>query len=233
LSSPTPPAPTAPVAAQPAPIDVTELQRQLQGQIDALQSQVKQIQSERSSLESKLKEALAAQPAASDPREPARAQDKIKSLEKQNNLLQVTVTQQEQQMNSRPAPAPAPAPAASADTATLAAVRTELFDTKRKLAEQTDRVTKLTQENQTLHARVKTLSADVEAVAALRKENELLKKLAESKSAPAATSGATVSGDVVKQLAEAQAQLAALQSDKEIWRLEKIALENRIRQITA
>src|SRR6185295_12053400 len=48
-----------------------------------------------------------------------------------------------------------------------------------------------------------------------------------------APGNAAVSGDMNRQLAEAQTQLAALQSDKEIWRLEKIALENRIRQLVA
>jgi tetratricopeptide (TPR) repeat protein len=72
----------------------------------------------------------------------------------------------------------------------------------------------------------------VEAVAALRKENELLKKLAEAKSAAPAAAPATP-GNPNQQLAEAQAQLAALQSDREIWRLEKVALENRIRQLAA
>src|SRR5436190_8086365 len=70
--------------------------------------------------------------------------------------------------------------------------------------------------------------ADSEALAAVRAENELLKKqLAGYTTAPAASS------DAVRQLAEARAMVAALQSDKELLRLEKVTLENRVKQLSA
>src|SRR5581483_1881136 len=40
-------------------------------------------------------------------------------------------------------------------------------------------------------------------------------------------------GDLNRQLQEVQSQVAALQSDKDILRLEKTALENRVRQLSS
>ena len=78
---------------------------------------------------------------------------------------------------------------------------------------------------------MKTLSADAEAAAALRAENQLLKKqLADLKAAPPPAAKAE---EASRQLAQAQAQIAALQSDKEMLRLEKTALENRVKQLSA
>ncbi len=75
------------------------------------------------------------------------------------------------------------------------------------------------------------MSADAEAAAALRAENQLLKKqLADLKAAPPPEDKAE---EASRQLAQAQTQIAALQSDKEMLRLEKIALENRIKQLSA
>src|SRR5579862_3515333 len=64
----------------------TELQRQ----IAELQNQLRRLQDDKSLLEAKLREALAARPAGADPRKLARAQDLIRMLQKDNDLLQVT-----------------------------------------------------------------------------------------------------------------------------------------------
>jgi tetratricopeptide (TPR) repeat protein len=66
-------------------------------------------------------------------------------------------------------------------------------------------------------------------VEALRTENQLLKRqLEEAKSAAPATKP----DETARQLQQTQAQLAALQSDAEILRLEKIALQNRMKQMS-
>ena len=77
-------------------------------------------------------------------------------------------------------------------------------------------------------ADTKSSNMDAEAAAALRVENQLLKKqLADLKAAPPS---ATKPEEANRQLAQAQAQIAALQSDKEMLLLEKMALENRVKQ---
>jgi Flp pilus assembly protein TadD len=67
-------------------------------------------------------------------------------------------------------------------------------------------------------------------MAALHAENELLKKQLAGLKPPAP---ADAPADPERQLTEARAQIATLQSDKEILQLEKIALLNRVRQLSA
>jgi len=162
---------------------------------------------------------LSVQPAAMDPRELARAEDKIKGLVKENDLLKVTLAQEKAK------------PLAAANTKALDEARQALADANRKLADQTSLASGLATEKESLQTRLKTLSSDAEAAAALRAENQLLKKqVADLKAAPPATGKADAAS---RQLAQAQAQIAALQSDKEMLRLEKTALENRIKQLPA
>jgi Tfp pilus assembly protein PilF len=264
-SFPTQPA-VAPGAslAQPAkPPPPTDWENQLR----TLENQVRRLQEDKVSLEAKLKEALTAQPARSDPRELARAEERITGLLKENDLLKVSLAQEQ----AKPAPAAdtqaleqaqqalaqakrslaeqtrkADAlekertslqnklnnlPPSSWNAGAIESTRKALESANRKLAEQTKLASQLAQEKDAMQARLKALKADGEATAALRAENQLLKKqLADLKAAPPA---AAKTGDERRQLARAQAQIAALQSDKEILRLEKIGLENRVKQLSA
>ena len=260
--APKPPKPAAPALSL-QPREREDADRQL----DSLRDRVQQLQVDKMLLESKLKEALAAQPSAVDPRELAKAQEKIKSLEKENGLLQVSLAQQ-QQTKAPPA----------ADTAALDQMKRQLAETNQRLADQAKRADALASEKQELQtklnslipaawnatnidetrralddangrlaaqsklasdlaadksallARVKALEADSGTLAALRAENEILKKqLADLKRPPPAGSATEAS----RQLAEARARIAALESDKELWRLEKIALEGKVKQLMA
>jgi Flp pilus assembly protein TadD len=180
--------------------------------ICALNQQVRQMQADKAVLEAKLKEALAVQPSALDPRELARAEEKLRGLQKENDLLKVTLTQEK--AKSMP----------EASTKALEETRQALAEANSKLAEQTKTA-------EAVQARLKTLNADAEAAAALRAENQLLKKQAAD--LQAAPPPATKAAEASRQLAEAQAQIAVLQSDKELLRLSKIALENQVKQLSA
>jgi len=237
-----------------------------ESQLGALKEQVRLLQSETVTLESRLKEALSAQPAAVDPRELNKAQDKIKSLQKENDLLTVALAQEKakptpvvdakaldqaqlalaeanrklveqttkantlaqeklflQNKLSVMAPTEDNAPA-------LAATRKALAEANAKLAQQTLLATKLGLEKQALQTRLRSGSTEGEA-AALRAENLVLKRqLADLRSAAPAS---TRDGDLARQLAQAHAEIAALQSDKEILRLEKMALEGRVRLLAS
>jgi Tfp pilus assembly protein PilF len=255
-----PPSPGPAEATKPAPSD-------WETQLGALREQGRQLQADKAVLEAKLKEALSVQPAAVDPRELAKAQEKVRILQKENDLLKVSLDQ----MKARPVPAP--------DTKALEEARQALAEANHKLVEQTktadalasekaalqaklDRLTAnppnatelqaskqalqeaslkleeqsklastLALEKEALQGRLKTLSADIEAMAAVRAENQLLKKqLADLKASPASQDGTE---QARRQLAEAQAQIAALQSDKEVLRLEKSDLEKRIQGLFA
>ena len=228
---------------------------------------MRQLQADKNLLEAKLKEALAVQPAAVDPRELAKAEERIRGLTKENDLLKVSLAGEK----AKPAPAPdtkaldetrqalaeanrklaeqakaadalavertalqtklnnlTPNPATAAD---LEATKKALAEANARLTEQAKVTSALVLDKEALQTRLKALNADAEAAAALRAENQLLKKqVADLKAAPAP---ASKTEEANRKLAEAQAQVAALQSDKETLRLEKMALETRVKEISA
>jgi len=174
-----------------------------------LTDQVRQLQADKAVLEAKLKEALSVQPEAMDPRELARAEEKIRTLQKENDLFKVSLAQEK----AKALPAP--------DTNAVAETLQALAVANRKVAEQTEAVNALTLEK-------KALSADAKAATALRAENRLLKKqLADLKTT---RPHADKEEEANRQLAKARAQIAVLQSDKEMLQLEKAALENRAKR---
>lgn len=93
--------------------------RQLQAEKGQLQMDRDQLLADKGLLEAKLKEALTVQPAASDPRELAKAEQRIKALQKENELLSVSLEQARAGKPGVPPPSPAPARAASADAERL------------------------------------------------------------------------------------------------------------------
>jgi Flp pilus assembly protein TadD len=205
-----PPAPDkrpAPILETPAPVARNDAEVQL----DRAHQQVRQLEADKVILEAKLKEALAAQPAVLDPRELANAQAQLKSLQKENELLKVSLAR------------PSPGAGKAAESVLPAA------EANRRLVEQTERANTLALERDALQSQLKALSSNPgTTLAALQAENALLKKqVAESRAAPAGPAAAPGS-----QLTEAQKQIAALQADREMLRLEKTALESRVRQLS-
>jgi tetratricopeptide (TPR) repeat protein len=206
--SPTPGA--APSSSPAVPEDVTR-------QLSALQVQVGQLQADKGALENKLKEALAMRPAELDPGELASAQQKIKSLQQENDLLKVALDKEKSKT------------VAAGGVAAFEKISKELEESNRQLATQTELASRLAKEKSALQARIAALSADPEMAAALRAENQLLKKqLATLKAGPAAAGDETA-----RALAQTRTQMAALESDRELLRLEKAALENRVRQLSS
>lgn len=259
-----PAAPPSAVPDQPAPPAPPS---DWEFQLRALTDQVRQLQSDKAILEAKVKEALAVQPAAMDPRELARAEEKIRGLLKENELLKVSLAQEKEKPVTAPdrktleetQQALAEAnrklaeqtktanalalektalqnklnnlTATPSNAAELEAAKKALVGANLKLADQSKLAAGLALEKEALQARLKTLNADAEAAAALRAENQLLKKqVADLK---AASPPAAKADEASRQLAQAQAQIAALQSDKEMLQLEKIALESRVEQLAA
>jgi Flp pilus assembly protein TadD len=219
-----PPGPTpaqsrpTPVVEVPAPATPgATLSDATESQIKDLQDQVRRTEAERNLLQAKLKEALNAQPAAIDPRELTRAEDKIKELQKENDLLKTSLAE-------------AKTNALKADPAALEQARQSLAEANKKVTQLTDANSALVAEKDSLLARMKNLTAPDDANAALRAENDILKKeVADLKSRTPVPGKAS---DLNRKLLEAQSQIAALQSDKEIMRLEKIALENRVKRLS-
>jgi len=246
-SIPTPPKPEAPPpAAAGNPTDIADLQ-----------NTVARLQSDKTILEAKLKEALATQPAAVDPRELSKAQEQIQSLLKENELLKSTLDAEKgrpgtpaearkieelknslTEANRKLADQSARAnvllaeqqdlrkrlDAQAASPNELAVLKQTLAEANRRLAEQTTASEKSGSEKISLQERLNQLTTRADNAEALRAENQLLKQqLAQSK-AEAGTS----TDEAKRRSAEAEARIAALQSDAQVLRLEKLALENRL-----
>jgi tetratricopeptide (TPR) repeat protein len=209
--APTPANPATGATAGAAP-PATDLQTQL----SALRTQVQNLQAENQNLQAKLKESLSVQPATGDTQALAKAQAQIQSLTKENDLLRAGLAQSKAGLtNAAGAELPAE------DKQALAAAN-------QKLNEQTARANKLALENQALQARLQSLLASPDSIEALRAENAVLKRqVAQLESA---TTNAPGASGTDAALARARAEIAALQSDNEIYLLEKTALENRLRQ---
>ena len=227
LPSPNPPPPAVSASAAPgvtpgapptaAPAAAVAANAELESQLGALHEQVKQLQTDNETLQAKLKESLAVQPATVSPAEFAHVQEQLRFLMKENDLLKVSLGQGNGNA------------AAGVDAKTFDLLKQALAEANQKLAVQTARADQLAMENQSLQTRLQSLLTSADAAEALRQENELLKKqLASVKSAPAAAAPAAI---LDADLARAQTQIAALQSAAEVNSLEKIALENRVKHL--
>ena len=129
----------------------------------ALESQIRRLEDDRVSLEAKLKEALSAQPARTDPRELARAEERIRGLLKENDLLKVSL---EQEKTKPPTPAEAKA---------LEQAQQALLQAKRSLAEQSKKADALEKEKAALQAKLRNLppsAFNAGAIEDIRKELE-------------------------------------------------------------
>ncbi len=103
-TTPTPEQPQQP-AKTALPQPTREIPKDIKDQIDFLQQQISQLKIERDQLQVKLKEALSVQPAAVDPGELTRANEKIRNLEKQVELLQIAVNQEREKSSKLIEPA--------------------------------------------------------------------------------------------------------------------------------
>jgi len=126
-----------------------------------LKDQVRQLQVDKTVLESKLKEAFSARPAGGDPRELAKAQEQAKTLQKENDLLKVTLAQEK-------------AKPATIDPKVLAQTQLALVEANRKLTEQTAKATKLAEEKQFLQNKLSVMSPTEQNAAALEDTKKAL-----------------------------------------------------------
>lgn len=93
--------------------------------------EIKRLNAQNALLEAKLKEAFSVQPPAADPRELARAEEKIRELQKERDLLKAALDKQ----------------APAADSSAMEQERKLLADIKERLAEEMTRAATLAKEN--------------------------------------------------------------------------------------
>jgi Tfp pilus assembly protein PilF len=186
--------------------------------IAALNAQLKSEQSEKETLQAKLKEALAAQPAAIDARELTDAQEQIRQLMKENDLMKA----------SQPAsPVAGPEKNIVTDTHALNQARQKLAESKRKFLEEQARAEKLVVENKKLRESSKS-AGNLDALAALRTENRKLRDQIAALNAAAANSPEVEK--LAAELKAARVQIFSLKSAAAVAALEKLALEKKFAQ---
>jgi tetratricopeptide (TPR) repeat protein len=173
--------------------------REWQEKVQALTGEAKQLAVDKTLLEGKLREALAAQPTTVDPREVAKAEEKIRALQKDNELLRTSLKQAENK-------------AAKTTGSPAASEAKSLADAKNKLAEQVKMVAALKEEKAVLEKRVKSRE-DRSVIRSLKAENESLQKqLTEvKKQVSAATAASGLSRAEIKQIQRLQAENESLQ----------------------
>jgi Tfp pilus assembly protein PilF len=192
-----------------------------------LERQIRQLEAEKATLEAKLREALSAQPAAADPRELAKAQEQIRILQKENEILKVSFAQEKERA------------ARAVDPAMVEQIRSALADSNRKLAEQADAIVVLRTENSLLKTQMQS-SPDLTRLrvenTTLNAENQSLKQEVGTLKQEIATLKpqlTAAAADLAKQMADARAQLASQQKRIDDLTLERADLERRLRAAPA
>jgi Flp pilus assembly protein TadD len=127
-------------------------------EIRTLEEQIRQLTTDKGMLEARLREALSAQPAAVDPREMVRTQDRLRVLQKENELLRLNLQEQKSVVTREPAP---PAPSTRENELII------------QLKEQSTQIAALKEERQSLQKQLQTIKNNAPA---LKDENEILKK---------------------------------------------------------
>lgn len=182
-ASNTPPSPSAVSPSQAAALaaDAASLRQDLQ-----------RLQNEKSLLEAKLREALLAQPAAVDPREVAKAEDKVRLLQKENDVLRITIESQKSKLSK------------IIDPAEHESLRRNLAEAQKRLGEQERQLARRSSNSP-------ATTADRDRFDALRQENEILKQqLAAARTgSPATEPSSRRIENLEKQLKLAQSELAA------------------------
>ncbi|HEX3624628.1 MAG TPA: tetratricopeptide repeat protein [Verrucomicrobiae bacterium] len=193
------------VAPPPAPAD-------WQAQLSNLNGQIQRLQGDNETLQAKLKEALSVQPEGASAAAYDQLQQQVRQLSKENDLLKATAAR----MTNA-----APPKVAEQDNSKL----------QQDLAAQTARAGQLTKENETLEAKILALTTDADAAAALRQENQLLKKELASIHLTTQTNSAGDLATAQARINQLQAVVSKMQSEAtENW-LEKGALESRVQQL--
>ena len=203
------PPPTATEGAAPA---------QPPSQAGELQSQLQSAQMDNETLQAKLKEALATQPAVIDSGELVAAQAQIRSLMKENDLLKA-------------APGTKPATAGAGDTNQVSQLRLQLAAADQKLTEEHARAQTLVTENASLQQNLARTGPDSSSLDLLQSENGRLKD--QLTALQAAANNEAAAGELATKLKDAHTEIATLQSATALAALEKAALENRVRRLSS
>jgi Flp pilus assembly protein TadD len=205
----------------------------LTNQLRELQQEIMRLNGQNALLGAKLKEALSVQPAAMDPGELAKAEERIRQLTKERDLLKVTLEQQQGTAMKL------------TDPAAMEAERKLLAEIKQKLAEQMQQNEALRKENEDLKKQVAEMKPLLEmpageknelgqqlqiakaTITALQSSNLALRDLQinlEKQLAQTSKQGAAMPQELQRQLQSAQARLEVYEARKVPYSTEELAL---------
>ncbi len=208
-----PPAPRE-SPAQPAP---PAKARDPEAEVKALEERVRQLEADKMVLTARLHEALAGQPAAVDPREFAKAEDRIKVQQKEIEELRANLRRAEGDSSG------------NAATGASASSERALAQARQELADQSEKLATLTLEKQGLQTLLSTFTKP-EGAQALREENARLR--AQLQQADLPPKPAATPDDLQRQLAavqtalgEAQTRVGLLEAEKQVLEKQSSALE--------
>ena len=180
----------------PAPVTAENI-RGLQSLVDSLQAQLQSAVAENATLQARLREALAAQPASADPGELAAAREQIRSLTKENDLLKASHA--------------APKKTVTINTNELAQALQQKADYAQKFSTAQARAETLAAENVALRKNLSaTTNAESAALHRLRGENEKLRD--QTTALLAAAASAPDAKKISAELKAARSQIADLQA---------------------
>jgi len=186
--------------------------------LNAVQQQLLAVQLENRTLQAKLKEALATQPAAVDAGELAAAQQQLRDLMKQNELLKAGQGTRVEKVVVE-------------DTNKVSQLSLQLADSMAKLSREQKRAQLLVDENVSLQKSLTRSSSPSAAMEVLQSENERLK--AQLAALQAANNNAAAADELAGKLKDARTQIANLQAAATLASLEKAALENKVRKLSS
>lgn len=226
----TPPVVTTPPPTTPPVVTAPPMSAEQENQIKELQAEVMRLQADNRSLAAKLKEALSVQPAPLDPRELAKAEERIRNLQKENELFRVQLAQRP----ATPAPSAAPSPDLSAKLAeqneALAALRAENEILKKQTAEYRQKNDALLAAAEAARNSAGNSTAESEAAVRklqainldLQKQLELWKQLARQEPRP--TGKSAMPADAERELAGLRARVDVLEAKAVPYTAEELAL---------
>jgi Tfp pilus assembly protein PilF len=176
----------------------------------SLQQQLQSLKDDNTRLQAKLQEALAMQPQTVDASALAKANDQIRELMKENDLLRVS-----QHPNT-----------SSKSDADFAQLQARLDESEKARAEQQARIDKLSDQNRSLQLALESSgTTNADFFIRLREENRRLQARLDAMQSGTGQSSA--------ELAEEKAEIANLKSAVEVASLEKAALEERLNHVAA
>jgi len=187
--------------------------QELAAQMDNLQTQLQSAQSENQTLQAKLKEALAAQPAAIDANELVQAREQIRWLMKDNDLLKASRT-------NPPVPTAAEPPPTD-----------QLINYVKKYSDEHQRAERLAAEMAALQESLSKSPPqnDSATLASLRAANEKLKMQIES--FREAATNAPVVEKLTAELSDARTQIASLKATVRTVSLQNTELRKQVQDL--